>query len=327
MKKVALFDAKPYDREWFENLKGKYGIEIEYIEEKLSPSNAATARGYDGVIPFVNDDLSAATIENLVKEGVGVVAMRCAGYNNVDLKAAAGRVKVFRVPAYSPNAVAEHAATLLLCLNRNLHTAHNRVKGYNFTLNGLTGFDLTGKTVGVVGTGKIGQIFINICKGFGMKVIAHDIYPANLLDVEYMELPELLKKADVISIHCPQTPENYHMIDKNAIALMKDGVYIINTSRGGLVNAKDLLEAVNSGKVRGAGLDVYEYESGVFFEDRSKDPPNDEVLKQLLANPNVLITSHQAFLTREALMAIAEITLQNLTDFFNGNSNSNEVKP
>jgi len=327
MKKVAVFDAKPYDKEWFDKLKGQYGIEVAYIDEKLSPSTAALAKGFDGVVPFVNDDVSAGTIEALEKEGIGVIAMRCAGYNNVDLAKAEGRVKVYRVPAYSPNAVAEHAMSLLMCLNRNLHKAYGRVTEYNFTLKGLKGFDLVDKTVGVVGTGKIGQIFINICKGLGMKVIAYDLYPANLQDVEYVGLDELYKRSDIISLHCPQTPENAHMINKDSLAKMKDGVYIINTSRGGLVNGADLLAALNSGKVGGAGIDVYEFEGGVFFEDRRKDVPKDDVLKGLLAHENVLISAHQAFLTDEALHAIAEVTLGNLTDFFNGKENGNIVKP
>jgi len=326
MKRVALFDAKPYDKEWFEKLKGNYDIEVVYIDEKLSPATVGMAKGFDGVVPFVNDDVSAETIEALIKDGMGVIAMRCAGYNNVDLTSAVGNIKIFRVPAYSPNAVAEHAMALLMCMNRNLHKAYDRCTGYNFSLSGLTGFDLVGKTAGVVGTGKIGQVFINICKGFGMKVIAHDLYPVDLPDVEYMDVDELFKKADVISLHCPQTPETHHLINKNTLSLMKDGVYIINTSRGGLVNAPDLLDALESGKVGAAGLDVYEYESGVFFEDRRNDMPDDDVLKRLLANPNVLVTAHQAFLTEEALQAIAEVTLGNLSDFFNGKPNNNEVK-
>jgi len=326
MKKVALFDAKSYDQDWFNKLKGQYGIEVVYIEEKLSPANVSLAKGFDGVVPFVNDDVSAETIEALKKEGISVIAMRCAGYNNVDLaKAKAKDVKVFRVPAYSPNAVAEHAMAMLMCLNRNLHKAHDRCTGYNFALKGLTGFDLVGKTAGVVGTGKIGQVFINICKGLGMKVIAYDLFPADIPDVEYVSIDELFKRADVISLHCPQTPETHHLVNKKSLALMKDGVYIINTSRGGLVNAPDLLEALKSGKVGAAGLDVYEFERGVFFEDRTDDVPDDDVLKLLLADPNVLITAHQAFLTEEALQAIAEITLTNLKDFFDGKTNGNEV--
>ena len=326
MKKVVLFDAKSYDKEWFDGLKDKFGMEVVYVEEKLSPTTAVMAKGFDAVVPFVNDDVSAATIDVLKKNGVDVVAMRCAGYNNVDLAHAEGKVKIFRVPAYSPNAVAEHAMAMLLCLNRNLHKAYDRCTGYNFALKGLKGFDLVGKTVGVVGTGKIGQVFVDICKGFGMKIIAYDLYPANLPGVEYVEIEELFKKSDIISLHCPQTPENRHLINKKNLDLMKDGVYIINTSRGGLVNAPDLLDALKSGKVGGAGLDVYEYESGVFFEDRTQNVPDDDVLKLLLADPNVLITAHQAFLTNEALQAIAEVTLQNLTDFFAGKENENEVK-
>jgi len=326
MKKVAMFDAKSYDKVWFDKLKGDYGIEITYFEEKLSPETAKLTEGFDAVCAFVNDDLSAGTIDVFAGNDIGVLAMRCAGFDRVDLKSAENRVKVFRVPAYSPNAVAEHAMSLLMCLNRNLHKAHNLCTKYDFRLDGLIGFDLVGKTVGVIGTGKIGQVFVNICKGFGMNILAYDVYPVDIPGIQYVELPELFAKSDVISLHCPMTPENRHLINKDNLALMKDGVYIINTSRGGLVNGADILDALNSGKVGGAGIDVYEFESGVFFEDRTKDMPDDKVLKALLAHPNVLITAHQAYLTEEALKAIAEVTLTNLTDFFNGKSNNNEVK-
>jgi D-lactate dehydrogenase len=325
MKKIAMFDAKSYDKVWFDKLKGNYGIDITYFEEKLSPETAKLAKGFDGVCGFVNDDISAGTMDVFVSNDIGVLAMRCAGFDRVDLKSAEGRVKVFRVPAYSPNAVAEHAMALLLCLNRNLHKAYNLCTKYDFRLDGLMGFDLVGKTVGIIGTGKIGQVFVNICKGFGMNILAYDLFPADIPGIKYVELPELFAKSDVISLHCPMTPENRHIINKENIALMKEGVYIINTSRGGLVNGADILDALNSGKVGGAGIDVYEFESGVFFEDRTKDMPDDKVLKALLAHPNVLITAHQAYLTEEALKAIAEISLQNLADFFNGKDNSNEV--
>ena len=325
MKKVALFDVKPYDKDWFEKLKGEYGIEVDYIVEKLSPDTVAMAEGYDGVVPFVNDNLSAKTIEGLINLGIGVISMRCAGYNNLDLESCKGKIKVFRVPAYSPHAVAEHAIALLMCMNRKLHEANNRILTYDFSLSGLMGIDLVGRTAGVFGTGKIGQVFINICKGLGMKVIAHDIFPVDLPDVEYVTPAELFKRSDVISLHCPQTPDTHHLINKNNLALMKDGVFIINTGRGGLVNAGDLLEAIERGKVAGAGLDVYENEAGIFFEDRSKDRPDDAILKKLIDNPKVLITAHQAYLTQEALKAIAEVTFKNLTDFFNGKTNENEV--
>ena len=326
MKKIAMFDAKSYDKVWFDKLKGNYGFEITYFEEKLSPEVAKLAKGFDAVCAFVNDDLSAGTMDVLAGSDVDAIAMRCAGFDRVDLKSAEGRLKVFRVPAYSPNAVAEHAMALLMCMNRNLHTAYNRCTKYDFTLHGLMGFDLVGKTVGVIGTGKIGQVFVNICKGLGMNILAYDIFPVDIPGIKYVELPELFAKSDVISLHCPMSPENRHLIKKENLDMMKDGVYIINTSRGGLVNGADLLDALNSGKVGGAGLDVYEFESGVFFEDRTKDMPDDKVLKALLAHPNVLITAHQAFLTEEALKAIAEVSLQNLTDFFAGKETANEIK-
>jgi len=326
MKKIAMFDAKSYDKVWFDKLKGNYDFDITYFEEKLSPEVAKLAKGFDAVCAFVNDDLSAGTMDVLAGSDVDAIAMRCAGFDRVDLKSAEGRVKVFRVPAYSPNAVAEHAMALLMCLNRNLHTAYNRCTKYDFTLHGLMGFDLVGKTVGVIGTGKIGQVFVNICKGLGMNILAYDIFPVDIPGIKYVELPELFAKSDVISLHCPMSPENRHLIKKENLDMMKDGVYIINTSRGGLVNGADLLDALNSGKVGAAGLDVYEFESGVFFEDRTKDMPDDKVLKALLAHPNVLITAHQAYLTEEALKAIAEVSLQNLADFFAGKETANEVK-
>ena len=324
MRKAAFFDTKPYDTVWFDKLKDKYNIEIVYIQEKLSPETAHMARGCGAVVPFVNDDLCSETIDTLVKEGVKAVAMRCAGYNNVDLKSAEDRLKVYRVPAYSPYSVAEHAMTLLMTLNRKVHKTYYRAKQYNFTLKGLAGFDLVGKTVGVIGTGKIGQVFVNICKGFGMNIIAYDPYPVQ--GIKYVELDELFVSSDIISLHCPMTPENRHLINKNTLSKMKDGVFIINTSRGGLVNTEDLLEALKSGKVGAAGLDVYEREAGVFFEDKSDEIPTDETLKLLLATPNVLITPHQAFLTEEALQAIADTTLTNLADFFAGKDNDNMVK-
>ena len=325
MKKIAFFDTKSYDVEWFDQYKEQYGFEIKYFESKLGVNTSVMAKGCDAVVAFVNDELNAETIDSLVECGVNAVGLRCAGFNNVDLKHAAGKLRVYRVPAYSPNAVAEHAMALLLCINRKVHRAYNRVREYNFSLKGLTGFDLKGKTMGVVGTGKIGSAFIDICKGFGMKILAYDPYPADIDGVSYVELEELLRESNIIALHCPLTLQNYHMINKNTLNMMKDGVYIINTSRGALIDAEALLDAIKTGKVAGAGLDVYEEESDFFFEDVSDTVVIDDVLKLLLSTPNILITSHQAFLTEEALQAISEITLQNLRNHFDGIDCENEV--
>ena len=325
MDKVAFFDTKSYDEIWFDKLKESYGLEIKYFESKLEANTSVMAKGYRGVVAFVNDELNAETIDSLVECGVEVLALRCAGYNNVDLMHAEGKIKIYCVPAYSPNAVAEHAMALLLCLNRKIHRAYNRVREFNFSLRGLMGFDLKGKTVGVVGTGKIGREFIKICLGFGMKVLAYDPYPADLENVEYVELEELFRESNVISLHAPLTLQNYHLINKNTLNMMKDGVYILNTSRGALINAEALLDAVKTEKVAGAGLDVYEEESDFFFEDASDNTIHDDVLKLLLFTPNILVTSHQGFFTDEALKNIAEVTLQNLRDHFDGTPNENEV--
>ena len=248
------------------------------------------------------------------------IFLRCAGFTNVDLSAAFGKIHVYRVPAYSPYAVAEHAMALYLTSNRRIHKAYNRVREYNFSLSGFAGNDLYGKTVGVIGTGKIGRIFINICRGFGMKVIAYDLYPVPNSDIEYVSLEELFKRADVISLHCPLTPETTHIINKDSIALMKKGVAIINTSRGGLINSEDLLQGIKDRKIGTVCLDVYEEESDIFFEDKSGHIMNDPILLQLIAMPNVIITSHQAFLTKEALNNIADTTTQNIINFFSDNS-------
>lgn len=322
---VAFFDTKPYDLKWFDALKRDYGIDMKYFENRLNPQTAITAHGCKAVVAFVNDKLDKTTIDILGRIGVEAACMRCAGFNNVDLKSAAGKLRVFRVPAYSPSAVAEHAMAMLLCLNRKIHRAYNRVREYNFSLKGLTGFDLKGKTVGVVGTGKIGQAFIDICLGFGMKVLAYDPYPIWGRGVEYVDFNELCRRSDIISLHCPLTKESYHLISRHTLHVMKKGVYIINTSRGALIDSEALLEAIKSEKVGGAGLDVYEEESDFFYEDVSESIIQDDKLKLLLGTPNVLVTSHQAFLTEEALHNIAETTLQNLSDYFEGKESENEV--
>jgi D-lactate dehydrogenase len=323
MKTIAFFDAKPYDREWFD--KANTGYQIRYLESRLTPATVQLAAGADAVCAFVNDDINAEVIDALYALGVRVIAMRCAGYSNVDFVRAYGKINVVRVPAYSPYAVAEHAMALLLDVNRKLHRAYNRTRDFNFSLNGLTGVDLHGKTVGVIGTGKIGRVFMDICKGFGMDVLAYDLFPASGSDIHYVPLDELLAKSDVISLHCPLTEQTHYLLNTNAFAKMKNGVFIINTSRGALIDTEALLAALNSGKVRGAGLDVYEEEADLFFVDNSGSIIKDDVLALLVSRPNVVLTAHQAFLTEEALANIAKTTMQNLDAFFAGEMLQNEV--
>lgn len=324
MYKAAFFDTKPYDRIYFDELKEQHGIEIEYFESKLSPRTAVMAKGAKAVIAFVNDDVGKETISVLKENGVEIIAMRCAGYNNVDLSAAKDMIPVVRVPEYSPHAVAEHALALLLTLVRKTHKAYIRTRDFNFSLNGFVGFDLHGKTLGVIGTGKIGMAFIEICRGLGMNVIAYDPYPSQGY-LEYVPLEELFARSDVISLHCPLTSETYHIINNYSLKLMKDKVFILNTSRGALIDSEALIEGIKSGRVGGAGLDVYEEESEFFYEDLSESILKDDILSRLIMMPNVLITSHQAFLTREALRRIAEITLGNLKSFFDGQPLENEI--
>lgn len=326
MKKIAFFDAKPYDKIWFEKLNKDYNFDILYFENKLNENTAILAKECEAVIAFVNDEINRQTIDELYKHGIKILAMRSAGYNNVDMKAARGKIKVVRVPDYSPYAVAEHTMALLLSINRKIHRAYSRTRDRNFSINGLIGYDLYGKTIGVIGTGKIGKTFIEICKGFGLNILAYDLYPSNGLGVEYVTLGQLFKNSDIISLHCPLTKDTYHIIDNKSIDLMKRGVYIINTSRGALIDTEVLLDALKSGKVGAAALDVYEEESDFFFEDFSNSIINDDTLTVLTSLPNVLITSHQAFFTNEALEKIAHITLENLKSFFDGKSLENEVK-
>ena len=314
--RIAFFDTKEYDIESFDSLIKENNIEVKYFESKLTEDNANLIKGFDGVCVFVNDQLNEKVINELYDNGVKAIFLRCAGFNNVDLKAAFGKIHVYRVPAYSPYAVAEHAMALYLASNRRIHKAYNRVREYNFSLSGLTGNDLYGKTVGVIGTGKIGRIFINICKGFGMNVIAYDLYPIKDSDINYVSLEELFKESDVISLHCPLTKETEHLINKESIKLMKKGVAIINTSRGGLINSKDLLEGIKERKIGTVCLDVYEEEGNLFFENKSGHIMDDSTLLQLIAMPNVLITSHQAFLTKEALSNIASTTVNNILRFY-----------
>ena len=326
MKTLAFYDTKPYDKTSFEQqLKDEDGIRFKYFENKLNADTAVLAKGCDGVVAFVNDTIDKDTIENLSQCGIQLIAMRCAGYNNIDFKAAYEKIHVVRVPAYSPYAVAEHAMGMLLTLNRKIHRGYIRSKDFNFSLNGLTGFDLHGKTIGVIGTGKIGQKFVNICNGFGMRVLAYDPYPVEGLKAEYVSIDELCRQSDIISLHCPLTKETKHIINDNTIKLMKDKAYIINTSRGALIDSEALLEALKSYRIGGAALDVYEEESELFFEDNSQTIIQDDILARLISLPNVLVTSHQAFLTYEALEGIAKVTIQNIKDFFDDKKLINEI--
>lgn len=327
--KIAFFDAKLYDKLSFEAGAKEKGYQIKYFETKLNGDTVELAMGSDAVCVFVNDTVNAAVIDRLHEMGVKMIALRCAGYNNVDVSHAFGKIHVMRVPAYSPYAVAEHAMALLLTSIRRIHKAYIRTRDFNFSLNGMTGFDLHGKTVGVIGTGKIGRVFIDICRGFGMKVIAFDKYPAKDLaeggSVEYVSLDTLFEKSDVISLHCPLSEDTYHVINAESLDKCKKGVVILNTSRGALVDAEALLAAIKSRKVGAACLDVYEEESDFFFEDFSGHILDDDILARLISMPNVIVTSHQAFLTEEALNNIADTTLNNIADYFEKGQCENEL--
>lgn len=329
MLKIAFFDTKPYDMAAFGKYAEEYGVEIKFFETKLNNDTVFLAKGADAVCVFVNDTADSEVIDALYGMGIKILLLRCAGFNNVDMKYANGKIHVLRVPAYSPYAVAEHAMALLLTSIRRIHKAYIRSRDFNFSLSGLTGFDLHGKTVGVIGTGKIGKVFIDICRGFGMKVLAFDKFPDKALSdsgkAEYVTLTELFKRSDIISLHCPLTEETNHLIDENALSLCKKGVVIINTSRGALVDAEALLEGIKTRKVGAACLDVYEEESELFFEDNSGHILEDDTLARLISMPNVIVTSHQAFLTEEALNNIAETTIKNLTDFINNGQSPNEL--
>ena len=323
--KIAFFDAKDYDKQSFMISNSDEEFEISYYETRLTEETCPLAQGADAVCIFVNDDINSRVIDSLVSYGVKLIALRCAGYNNVDIDYAYNKIHVVRVPAYSPYAVAEHAMALLLTSIRRIHKAYIRTKDHNFSLSGLTGFDLHGKTVGVIGTGKIGRIFIDICRGFGMNVIAYDKFPAKDTDIEYVELEEIWKRSDIISLHCPLTDENMHMINDESIEMMKKGVVLINTSRGALIDTESLVEGIKARKVGAAVLDVYEEESNVFFHDYSNHIINDDTLARLISMPNVIVTSHQAFLTEEALANIADTTLDNVREFFDKDFCGNEI--
>lgn len=317
--KIAFFGAKPYDIASFDKVNEKYNYDIRYYKGHLNPNNVVLTQDTDVVCIFVNDTADAAVIDAMVDNGVKLLALRCAGFNNVDLKAAKGKLPVVRVPAYSPYAVAEYSLALMLSLNRKIHRAYWRTRDGNFSLNGLMGFDMHGKTIGIIGTGKIAKILIRLLKGFGMRILAYDLYPdmkfAGEEGIFYVSLDELYRESDIISLHCPLTDQTKYMIDKDSIDKMKEGVMIINTGRGQLINTNDLIEGLKEKKIAAAGLDVYEEEGEYFYEDKSDKIIDDDVLARLLSFNNVIVTSHQAFFTKEALHNIAETTLQNIEDF------------
>lgn len=324
--KIAFFGVKSYDKKWFKPLAEEKNQTIKFFKPKLTEDTALLANGYDAVCAFVNADIGRGTLCTLKEVGVKLLLMRCAGYNNVDLEAAKEcNIKVVRVPGYSPEAVAEHAMTLAMAANRRIHKAYNKVRDNDFSLNGLAGVNLFEKTAGIIGTGKIGLAMIRICKGFGMKVIAYDAYPNTNLDIEYVSLDELLEQSDLISLHCPLFESTHHMINKSTIKKMKDGVILVNTSRGGLIKTSDLITGIKAGKFHAVALDVYEEESELVFEDYSEDILNQTTTARLLSFPNVILTSHQGFLTQEALITIAEVTIQNAIDFEEGKELVNEV--
>lgn len=319
--KILFYDAKKYDIDSFDKELADYAsIEIEYLDADINVRTAALAKGYAAVCAFVSSDLSAPVLEVLHEEGVGLILLRCAGFNNVDLeKAKELGLTVLRVPGYSPEAVAEHAMTLAMSVNRRIHKEYIKVRENNFSLEGLMGINFYGKTAGIIGTGKIGAAMARICRGFGMRVIAYDKYSNPSLDfIEYKELEEVFREGDLISLHCPLTIDNYHMINAKTISLMKDQVVLVNTSRGELVDTDDLIAGIRAHKFHGVGLDVYEEESGNVFENREADIMEHSVTARLLSFPNVIVTSHQAFFTEEAMEAISHTTLENALGYEKG---------
>ena len=339
--KIAFFDAKPYDQQFFDaavedarggratGSAGSPEFEIKYFNTRLNADSVSLAQGFDGVCAFVNDTLSAEVINHLKEMGVEIVALRSAGYNNIDLEAAYGKVHMVRVPAYSPYSVAEHAVAMMLSLNRKTHRAYYRTRDNNFSINGFLGFDMHDKTVGIIGTGRIGLTLVGILRGFGMKVIAYDARPKHGVEEQYgftyVSLDELYSRSDIISLHCPLTPDTHHIVNAKSIKKMKREAMIINTSRGALVDTGALLDALREQRIGSAGLDVYEEEDDYFFEDLSNETIEDDKLARLLTYPNVLVTSHQAFFTKEALTNIAATTLDNLRAYFNDEALENEV--
>jgi D-lactate dehydrogenase len=326
---IAFFDAKPYDIESFNEINIKYDFKIKYFNFHLTSDNIVLVQDYDTIIVFVNDTIDADMIGKLEEFGIQLIALRSSGFNNIDLKAALNRIKVVRVPSYSPNAIAEHTIALMLSLNRKIHRAYFRTRDSNFALNGLLGFDMYGKTAGIIGTGRIGKVLVRILSGFGMKVLVNDKFPdkkfASETGAKYVNIEEIYRLSDIISLNCPLTNETEYMIDAKALALMKKGVMLINTGRGKLIKTSDLIEGLKSGQIGSAGLDVYEEESQYFFEDLSDRVLGDDVLARLLSFNNVIITSHQGFFTREALHNIAETTLKNINDYYSGRKLENEV--
>ncbi len=329
MKKIAFFDTKPYDQRSFDEVNKAYGFHVTYYPLHLNEDTVDLVKGFDAVCVFVNDVISKTVIQQLKENGVHLIALRCAGYNNVDLKAAYGAIHVVRVPAYSPHAVAEHAVALMMTLNRKTHKAYDRVRDGNFSINGFLGFDMNGKGAGIIGLGKIGKCLVSILKGFGMEILVYDKFEdeafAKENNIRYVDIDTLYAQSDIISLNCPLTPETQHMINDKTIAKMKKGVMIINTGRGKLIDTKALISGLKIGQVGSAGLDVYEEESDYFFEDFSTSVIGDDVLARLLTFPNVLITSHQGFFTKEALSNIAHATLDNMKEFFAGDYLRNEI--
>ena len=327
--KIIFFDIKDYDKEFFKKYEKDYNFEMTFLKVRLTEETANLTKGYDVVCGFANDNINKETIDIMAKNGIKLLAMRCAGFNNVSLKDIHNRFKVVRVPAYSPHAIAEYTVGLILAVNRKIHKAYVRTREGNFSINGLMGFDLDGKTVGIIGTGKIGQILIKILKGFEMKVIAYDLYPnqkaADELGFEYVSLDELYAKSDIISLNCPLTKDTQYMINRRSMLKMKDGVILVNTGRGQLIDSADLVEALKDKKIGAVALDVYEEEENYFFEDKSNQVIEDDILGRLLSFYNVLITSHQAYFTKEAVDAITVTTLNNIRDFIEGKPLVNEV--
>ena len=324
--KIVFFGTKAYDKVWFEPLSREYGMEVEFAETKCSEKSIVLAKGADAICVFVNDKITASMIDKLYEMGIKGILLRCSGFNNVDVKAAKDKLVILRVPSYSPEAVAEYALAMLLTVNRKTHRAYTRTRDFNMSIQGLMGTNIHGSCVGVVGTGKIGQAMIALLKAFSVEILAYDPYPNPNLDVTYVSLEELMKKPDIITLHCPLTEDTKYLINKETISLMKDNVYLINTSRGALIESNALIEGLLNKKFAGVGLDVYEEEAGVFFEDRSDDIITDENLARLTTFPNVLITSHMGFFTSEAMEAIARCTMENAVELEKGGPYTNEVK-
>jgi D-lactate dehydrogenase len=326
---IIFFDTKEYDREFFNAANKKYGFDIKYLNNRLGSDTVSLTKGYQVVCAFVNDNLKQEVARILIKNRIKLIALRCAGYNNVDFKTLYRKIHVVRVPAYSPHAVAEHTIAMILALNRKIHRAYYRTRDSNFAISGFIGFDMYGKTAGIIGTGKIGKIVSEILRSFGMQALVYDLYPdqnwAAGSGAEYVDLKQIYQKSDIISLHCPLTPENVHMINAASISRMKKGVMIINTGRGALIDTRELIKGLKSKKIGYAGLDVYEEEEKYFFEDFSDRGVDDDILSRLLTFPNVLITSHQAFFTREALHNIAETTLANIKAFYHNQPLENEI--